>query len=387
MTMPGLNWRNAKLPPKTAVFAIGDIHAHYDLLGPMLAAIEDKISKLPPDVQAHVVFIGDYLDRGPSTPATIDMILDFERRMKSNPRVETHFLCGNHDEYFHRLLEAPKFTDHVLGDPNNPSDYRHCISDTDGSLSIIGLEAALFSGGGLKTMRDYMPELDMAMFDIENKRFNRDYPGFGPEMVEKLVKDFASRVPQAHKDFFTRAYGNSHLILGDYLFTHAGIDPEKSLAAQGIGEGAAPLKGADYLDLLMLRNPFLWRDDDNLPNCPYVVVHGHTPSEIVDSSLGIIADGQKNYRLCLDTGVYHKNGMLTCFERYDGNASFMGTSLANPGRVHEYGIPEVGQHVAALMHERLHPEYHGKEPQTRSHPRIFARKPSGSTVAAARSGL
>src|SRR5438046_2247087 len=110
MTKAFTTWRTAQLPPKTAVFAIGDIHAYHNLLGPLLKGIEAKIVQLPADVQSHVIFIGDYIDRGPSSPKTIDMLLEFEQRTK-NTNVVTTFLCGNHDEFFTRLLTAKEVTD------------------------------------------------------------------------------------------------------------------------------------------------------------------------------------------------------------------------------------------------------------------------------------
>ena len=53
-----------------------------------------------------------------------------------------------------------------------------------------------------------------------------------------------------------------------------------------------------------------------LNKCKYYIIHGHTPSEILKNKM-IIAYTYKNYRLCLDTKVYAKNGSLTCFYKYD----------------------------------------------------------------------
>ena len=60
----------------------------------------------------------------------------------------------------------------------------------------------------------------------------------------------------------------------------------------------------------MIRDKFLWRD--SLPNCPYYVIHGHTPSEKKIDKI-YIADRQKNFRLCIDSKVYDENGSLTYF--------------------------------------------------------------------------
>lgn len=340
MTKFRLNWRNAQLPTNTAVFAIGDIHAHDELLTPLLESVERKIATLSSDVQAYVIFIGDYVDRGSNTPRTLDMLLDFEKRMMIMPNVTTRFLCGNHDEYVKRLLEARCIVDepvNACGD--NQQNLMYLLTRRDGSINLRGVEIWLFTGGGITTLRDYCPDIEDAFFDAIGKCFNRLHPEFSLDMVNMLMQRFIARVPQAHKDFFVRTYDNDHLILGDYLFTHAGIDPNQKLKAQGIGSGAARLCGKQYIDFLMIRDAFLWRDD--LPYCHYVVVHGHTPSAIA-SGAAIMADGQKDYRLCIDTCVYAPNGAMTCFVRYDDEAGFIAINKTNPDHIIEYSIPQLG---------------------------------------------
>ena len=383
MTKSGLNWRDAQLPPNTALFAIGDIHGHHDLLGPMLASIEEKIAKLPEGTTAQIVFVGDYIDRGPSSPKTIEMLLDFEQRMQSTPNVKTTFLCGNHEEFFARLLETSGITDRPiitknliskLGAPEAPK------------ITLKDLEDFLFHGNGSTTVMQYLPDVDPKLFDPvatqvttekgvkEVRKFNRDYPDFSLEMVNGLVKKLQDAVPPAHKDFFKRVYGNSHLILGDYLLVHGGIDPKKNLAELGIGDGAATLTKEEYFQFLMIRNEFLWRDD--LPNCPYVVIHGHTPSAIKQGlppaeynglyfdaySLQAYttgADPQKDYRLCIDTYVYDPSGSLTCFMRQGDEAYFMAIDHNAPDKgVYEYGVPKVGSRIAEAQHTALYPQHH-----------------------------
>lgn len=360
MTKLNTNWRNAKLPENIAVFAVGDIHGHHELLKPLLAAIEQKIDSLPPGTKAEVIGIGDYIDRGPSGPQTIDMLVDFRERMQAKLNVEVKYLCGNHDEFFKRLLEAKEIIDHPIGDPKNKLDYSHVCTNPDGNMYLRGLESWMFSGGGLSTIKDYIPELDAALIDFENKCFKRD-ANFSMDKVNAIIKTLQARVPQSHKDFFNNTYENNQVILGDYLFTHAGVDPNQPLQDQGLGPNAKYPEGGKYIDALMLRDPFLWRNDDNLPNCDYVVVHGHTPSAIEDNG-NIIADGQKNYRLCIDTAVNGNNGSLTCFMRHGNQASFMAVNKSSPDKVNEYSIPEVGQHVAEAQHRKKFPEYHSPAP-------------------------
>ena len=59
------------------IFAIGDIHGCYDQL---LALIE----KIPIDF-AHdtLVFIGDYIDRGPHSVEVVDYLVQLKKRVAS----------------------------------------------------------------------------------------------------------------------------------------------------------------------------------------------------------------------------------------------------------------------------------------------------------------
>jgi len=73
-----------------ATFAIGDIHGNLAALDDLLAQIESEVRQ-----GDDVVFLGDYIDRGPDVKGCIDRILRF--------RAETHAsvvcLCGNHEEW------------------------------------------------------------------------------------------------------------------------------------------------------------------------------------------------------------------------------------------------------------------------------------------------
>jgi len=70
--------------PKT--FVIGDIHGCNDLLLQLL----DRISPIPPD--ARIIFLGDYIDRGPQSKEVVDTVL---RLRKQYPYTIT--LMGNHE--------------------------------------------------------------------------------------------------------------------------------------------------------------------------------------------------------------------------------------------------------------------------------------------------
>ncbi|MCO7223528.1 metallophosphoesterase [Pleionea sp. CnH1-48] len=67
------------------VFAIGDIHGH---LKPLQAIIQ-KANLVAGDT---LVFLGDYIDRGPSSKAVIEYLIELESQY------ETIFILGNHEE-------------------------------------------------------------------------------------------------------------------------------------------------------------------------------------------------------------------------------------------------------------------------------------------------
>ncbi len=78
------------------LIAIGDIHGCVDTLDALL-------DRLAPDEDDHLVFIGDYVDRGPDSKAVIDRLLRLG---------ETHrctFLRGNHEAFMLNYLDQGAF--------------------------------------------------------------------------------------------------------------------------------------------------------------------------------------------------------------------------------------------------------------------------------------
>ncbi len=76
------------------LLAIGDIHGCRDRLDTLL----DKVA---PTQRDQVVFLGDYVDRGPDSAGVISDLLDFRQRFP-----QTVFLCGNHERMFLDYLEG-----------------------------------------------------------------------------------------------------------------------------------------------------------------------------------------------------------------------------------------------------------------------------------------
>jgi calcineurin-like phosphoesterase family protein len=81
--------------------AIGDIHGNFQ-------ALDDLLSQVAPTVteRDNVIFLGDYIDRGPDSCRCIDRILRF--RQESSATVVT--LRGNHEDWL--LATLRDYTDH-----------------------------------------------------------------------------------------------------------------------------------------------------------------------------------------------------------------------------------------------------------------------------------
>lgn len=76
------------------LLAVGDIHGCRDLLVDLMA----KVAPAPEDL---LVFLGDYVDRGPDTRGVIDELLKLRQ---SHPRCI--FLKGNHEAMFLEYLDG-----------------------------------------------------------------------------------------------------------------------------------------------------------------------------------------------------------------------------------------------------------------------------------------
>ena len=77
------------------IFAIGDIHGCYD----QLLALIDKI---PINFKRDtLVFMGDYIDRGPQSVEVVDYLINLEKRIPG-----IIFLKGNHEDMLEKYLDG-----------------------------------------------------------------------------------------------------------------------------------------------------------------------------------------------------------------------------------------------------------------------------------------
>jgi serine/threonine protein phosphatase 1 len=95
------------------IFAVGDIHGSFDRL-------QELMKKIPIDfARDTLVFIGDYIDRGPASVEVVDYLLDLKKQVP-----QTIFLKGNHEDMLEKYLDGTdRFTYLLNGGQNTLDSY------------------------------------------------------------------------------------------------------------------------------------------------------------------------------------------------------------------------------------------------------------------------
>jgi serine/threonine protein phosphatase 1 len=189
--------RNTKAPAApdgAVVWAVGDIHGRYDLGSALVNWMLGDLRRSEPS-RAVLVFLGDYVDRGPQSRDVLDLLW----ALKEMPGIETHFLRGNHEERLEAVLGAPE------------------------------LAVSWCDYGGVETLQSY---------------------GASPPALRDDVDGWAAAVdvlnrnmPDRHRRFLEQQ--ELSFTLGDYFFAHAGARP------------GVPLDQQDPHDLMWIRQEFL----------------------------------------------------------------------------------------------------------------------------------
>lgn len=197
----------------TKLYVIADIHGFMDKLQRALKLIEaDGGSNVP------IVFLGDYIDRGPESAQVIDFLIAAKEQ-----GLPWHMIKGNHDAYLEDFL-------------NDGTLYS---SRTRPDLSW--LDPRLGGAATLASYGVYIPDGEPSALPVDSIR-----------------QEALSKVPQAHRAFL-RSLPLVHET-EELFFVHAGVDPKR------------PLSDQDALDLLWIRDGFL----DYEGAFAKLIVHGHT---------------------------------------------------------------------------------------------------------------
>jgi serine/threonine protein phosphatase 1 len=84
--------------PERQTYAVGDVHGCRE----SLQALLEEIERDPAGTEADLVFLGDYVDRGPDSAGVLADLMAMER---DDPRVTC--LAGNHDRMMLAFLDDP----------------------------------------------------------------------------------------------------------------------------------------------------------------------------------------------------------------------------------------------------------------------------------------
>ena len=218
----------ARIPDNMRIYAIGDIHGCAKELTELLELVASREQELPETGRRMLVFLGDYIDRGPDSRGVVEILLH-----QLPEGFSPIFLRGNHEAM---MLDAI----------NHPGIYQSAAMwlFNGGMAAVASYDQAI---GGQLELAEW---LDM---DI-------------------IIDDFIRIMPDEHRRFFESLRLSYQC--GDYFFVHAGVLP------------GLPLDEQKESDMLWIREPFLNSQED----FGAVIVHGHTPArqaEIKPNRIGL----------------------------------------------------------------------------------------------------
>ena len=159
------------------VWAVGDIHGSHTELMALMGKLKDAGLDCERDT---VVFMGDYIDRGPDAKKVIEQLLDYHRRYE-----HWVFLYGNHEDIFYDFIVT--------------QGRRYGIS-------------IWFANGGKTTWESY------------GGHFGKQDRPDGPVEMPKTPE-----FPKEHLDFLFKETHRLYEMDKDYVFVHAGLVPGASI--------------------------------------------------------------------------------------------------------------------------------------------------------------
>ena len=146
-----------KLSEYSQVFAVGDIHGCKDLLD----NIHNKIIKASQNREGQklIIYLGDYVDRGPDIKGTIQTLINF-----NPPHFKKIFLLGNHEQMLLEFISESR---------NSPFVWIY--------------------NGGSETLESYGMDLSNNIDDTMDLTIDK-----------KFRKKFNDLIPKSHMDFFNQ---------------------------------------------------------------------------------------------------------------------------------------------------------------------------------------
>lgn len=193
--------------PAPRLIAIGDIHGCFDELDVLIKHIK-------PTTTDTIVFLADYIDRGPNSKAVLDAVVELKEQCK----VIT--LLGNHEAMMREAF-----------------NFEHSITER------INCAKFWLRNGGKATLDSYMFSAD----DLLSEHINETYL---PASMQKHL-DLINEMPLCY-------------ITDTHIFTHATPSPDK------------PIEEQDEIELTWRRAGRLDKKHDYTHISGKTIVSGHT---------------------------------------------------------------------------------------------------------------
>lgn len=180
-------------------FAVGDIHGCYDKLTSLMDTLDNHID---PDNDT-IVFLGDYIDRGPNSFEVVEYLINIKERFR-----DIVFLKGNHEEMLGQYLAGlDKYTYLVNGGQQTLESYMEHESTDDSPIPrthinffsslplFFETDEYIFVHAGLKEKISVENQISDDLLWIRGKFLRSNY-NFGKQVVfghtpfpEPLVQD------------------------------------------------------------------------------------------------------------------------------------------------------------------------------------------------------
>lgn len=204
-----------------STIAIGDVHGN-------LAALDDLLSRMAHEITSEdtIVFLGDYIDRGPDARGCVQRIIEFRRTAAA--RVIT--LLGNHEQWLLRT-----YHDHAS------------------HSWLLGMD-------GFSTIRSYSAAAEARLREEVNKVGHQLFM----DRVTLPYGVFFQAVPREHIEFLTRL--KTFCRTADAVCVHGGLNPDRGRVEEQRSEDV--IWGADGF-------PERYQGED-------VVVYGHANDPVLD---------------------------------------------------------------------------------------------------------
>ncbi len=202
------------------IYAIGDIHGRLDLLIAIRKIIRADAKKHGFE-DKKIVYLGDYVDRGPDSKGVIDALMN----KPMDGFTEIH-LKGNHEEIMYKTLD----------------ESNRAIA---GRSSYGSWRDMWLTNGGVATLTSYGIDVNTAVQNWNS-------------IIKKVTKEHL---------YWIKALPCRY-VEDDYVFVHAGVRP------------GVPLYEQKNQEMMWIRDLFLHYEGQHLDhmNNPYKVIHGHCPT-------------------------------------------------------------------------------------------------------------